>query len=892
MRMKSKAIILTLLLAMTSSLSAQLRVDINMFGRSESEGLESGYTAWTFGRVPSAEGSFTHSDGSNVTIKISPVPGLAGNGVRSNYWKQGVVNYGYKLLADGAYVIELEDPTGASNDYLDVKEGASGIRLEISGLAAGEHSLLAYHNATDAWTAGLPPLMVKVNNKVVARNVAQTCRAIKQSDSGQSYVMFSCAAGETVVVDYITVPQSGTTYSATAAIINAFVFDEGNPLTQAKNPYPKKGDQHVDADSGTLKLCWQPADAAVKHHLMLGTEPGKLSEVAVLTDTTYTLDNLSCLPTYYWRIDEEDAAGQVYKGEEWSFRKRQLAFPGAEGYGRFAIGGRGGTVYHVTNLNNDHNPGSLLYGLVDVEGPRTIVFDVSGIIDMGFGAVFVDPYVTIAAQTAPGKGICLKYSNLNIGSENICRFLRARRGYGDTGNALGVTGADHTIIDHTTAAWGTDETFSSRGAKNITFQHSMIAEALGIADHKNYESGKNHGFAATIGGSIGTFSHNLLVNCNGRNWSMGGGLDGEGKAAGELDMFNNVCYNWHGRTTDGGARLMQFVNNYYKMGPDTDNPVLFTAQNELGGHRAQFAYVSGNVRINKDGSVTNDKKDVTYNATGDYPEETWYDAPFFPSEATIHTAHDAYKIVMSEVGATMPCRDDHHLRMIKETLEGSWTYKGSRSGIRGEIDHEDDCGGFEVFPEETRPADYDTDQDGMPNWYEVAIGSDTQQADNNSDPDNNGWTLLEEYLEFMANPYIVLKSGGKGSINLADHFKGFAKSPLFTCQVLEGENVASVSVGGSTLYATAQGVSGIAVVKVVVTDADGTTYERRMSVAVTDDVTAISSPSVDFSNVEVAKREFYTLDGKKVESMRSHETYVMRITDTKGNIHSVKIIKD
>ena len=180
----------------------------------------------------------------------------------------------------------------------------------------------------------------------------------------------------------------------------------------------------------------------------------------------------------------------------------------------------------------------------------------------------------------------------------------------------------------------------------------------------------------------------------------------------------------------------------------------------------------------------------------------------------------------------------------------------------------------------------------MPNWYEVAIGSDAQQADNNSDPDNNGWTLLEEYLEFMANPYIVLKSGGKGSINLTDHFKGFAKSPVFTCQVLEGENVASVSVGGSTLYATAQGVSGIAVVKVVVTDADGTTYERRMSVAVTDDVTAISSPSVDFSNVEVAKREFYTLDGKKVESMRSHETYVMRITDTKGNIHSVKIIKD
>lgn len=876
-------------LALTTE--AQLKIDFNMSGRSEAEGLEPGYTAWAIGRETSAQASFEQADGSTMTIKLSAVPGLAGNAICTKYWKQGVVNYGYKLLADACLSIELLEP-GVSNDYVDVTQGASGIRLEVSGLAAGEHSLMAYHNAVDGWTAGLPPVMVKVNGSVVAENIPQTCRAVRQSDSGYSYITFKCAEGETVTIDYISVPQAGSTYSATAVTINALVFDESNPLTQAFNPYPANNDRHADADNGQITLRWSPAPVAVKHHVMIGTEPGVLKEQAIQTDTTYIFKDLNTIDTYYWRIDEEDAAGRIHKGEEWNFRKRQLAFPGAEGYGKYATGGRGGIVYHVTNLNHDHNPGSLLYGLVDLKGPRTIVFDVAGMIDMGFEAVFVNPYATIAAQTAPGKGICIRRSNLNIGSETICRFLRAKHGYGDTGNALGITGADHSIIDHTTAAWGTDETFSSRGAKNITFQNSMIAEALGIADHKNYASGKNHGFAATIGGSIGTFSHNLLVNCNGRNWSMGGGLDGEGKAAGELDMFNNVCYNWHGRTTDGGARLMQFVNNYYKMGPDTENPVLFTAQNELGGHRAQFAYVSGNLRINKDGSVTKDQKNVTYNATGDYPEETWYDVPFFPSEATIHSANDAYKIVTSDAGATMPCRDEQHLRLIKETIEGSWTYKGSRSGIRGEIDHEDDCGGWEAYPEETRPADYDTDQDGMPDWYERICGSDPGVADNNSDPDNDGWTLLEDYLEFMANPYIVLKSGENGSMNLTEHFKGFTKTPVFAIEIVDGGDCLKASVDGNTLNITTSEANGMAVMKATVTDGDGTVYSRRISVAVTDGTTGISQATDDFDNADIVRREFFTVDGKSVVTMKKGEVYIMKATTSEGEVKTFKVIKN
>ena len=112
------------------------------------------------------------------------------------------MNLGYKLLADGAYVIELEDPTGSSNDYVDVKEGPAGMRLEISGLSAGEHTLMAFHNGVDGWSGELPPLMVKVNNKVVARDIKQTIRATKDSESGFSYVTFTCAAGETVTVNF------------------------------------------------------------------------------------------------------------------------------------------------------------------------------------------------------------------------------------------------------------------------------------------------------------------------------------------------------------------------------------------------------------------------------------------------------------------------------------------------------------------------------------------------------------------------------------------------------------------------------------------------------------------------------------------------------------------
>ena len=600
-------------------------------------------------------------------------------------------------------------------------------------------------------------------------------------------------------------------------------------------------------------------------------------------------------------MDEIDASGNVTKGNVWKFRPRRLAFPGAEGYGRYAIGGRGGQVYHVTNLNFDHNPGSLLYGLKDLEGPRTIVFDVSGVIDMNFEAVFTDPNVTIAAQTAPGKGICIMHANLNIGSDDICRFLRLKHGYGyangepNTGNAMGLSGSDHAIVDHTTAAWGTDETISGRGAKNITFQYSMIAEALGIADHKNYSTGTNHGYAATIDGKIGTYSHNLLVNCYGRNWSMGGGMDGTNTAIGQMDMFNNVCYNWGSRTTDGGCHEANFVNNYYKMGPASSQKILYSQDYEnVGSAQSTWrAYVSGNIRENKDHSLTYDKQGETYRYTrsNGAPEpsyQVFVKEPFFPSYAEIHSAKDAFKIVTSNSGATMPCRDDQHIRVTEETIKGTYTYTGSRSGIKGEIDHENDCGGWEAYPEETRPADYDTDLDGMPNWYEDLIGSDANVANHNADPDNDGFTLLEEYLEFIAHPYIIIMEGETGTFDVSKEFKGFTKSPVYT--VASADPSLSAAISGSTLSVKPTS-AGIFKTMVAVTDAEGSTYSQQFGVAVTKDPAAIQT-IFNEANLDIVRREFFTLDGKIVTTLNPRNTYIMRITESNGKTHTMKVIKD
>ncbi|MBR5069465.1 MAG: hypothetical protein IKX25_08680 [Bacteroidales bacterium] len=814
-------------------------IDFDLPGKvTPGKDTEINYISWAVPRAHSDTKTF--DNGMTITISADG----AASDVGSDWSKADVETNGLRVIADEVLATNIVD-----GNLTQITEGSTSLVLTITGMTPGEHSLKAYHNNSKADQIQ-PDIEVRVDGNVVATGVKFTSSARSNAEAGTSFITFNVTEGQPVVITYSTAPEEGMTYTNTRMMINGLEFDVASIV--ATDPQPADHDFHAGTDDGTIHFSWAAAPEAVSHKMVLGTDSTEVANATSYeyegTAPEYEKIGLKSMQRYWWRVDEVDADGQIHPGKVWACQPRQLAFPGAEGYGRYAIGGRGGVVYHVTSLSGGKEPGTLLYGLVEMNEPRYIVFDVSGTIELDFNSYFTKPYAYIAGQTAPGKGICIKHSNINIGSDIICRHMRFKRGYGDTGNALGMTGADHSIIDHTTAAWGTDETFSSRGAKNITFQYSMIAEALGIADHKNYAAGTNHGFAATIGGERGTFSHNLLVNCAGRNWSMGGGLDGNGNAAGELDMFNNVCYNWWKRTTDGGAKWMQFVNNYYKMGPDTRRTELFIAQNEGGGERTQFAYVDGNIRENKNHSLTHDALNDTYTATGPEPERTWVDEPFFESEATIHTAQDAMKIVTTDAGATMPCRDNQHVRVVKETIDGSYTYVGSRSGIKGEIDHEDDAGGWEDYPVEYRAEDWDTDQDGMPNWYEQCIGSDPETANHNDDPDDDGWTLLEDYLDFVAHPYIVIEPNGTASIDLRPYFIGFygqngnPVTPSFSIDGVNLTGLYSTQISGTTLTVSAIKPNTQCVGRFIVVVNDGeTTFSLPFGIAITSGTTAIRS---------------------------------------------------
>jgi hypothetical protein len=852
--------------------STAQNIDFDLPGKTApGKDTEVNYISWA---VPRAESDTKSFDG-GMTITITA--GGAASAVGSNWSKTDVETNGLRIIADEVLATNLD-----KGNMTQITEGSTSLILTITGMTAGMHTLKAYHNNSDK-NQTQPDIEVRVDGNVVATGVKFTSAAQSNAEAGTSFITFNVTEGQPVVITYSTVPEAGKTYTNTRVMINGLEFDVA--AIGATDPMPVNHDFHAGTEEGTVTFSWTAPEGVVSHKMVLGTDSAAVAAATTYeyegTAAQYVKSGLSSMQKYWWRIDEVDGNGQVHQGQVWTFQPCQLAFPGAEGYGRYAIGGRGGMVYHVTNLSGDKDtPGSLLYGLVNIDEPRYIVFDVSGIIELDFGAQFVKPYAYIAGQTAPGKGICIKASNINIGSDVICRHIRFKRGLGiygeNTGNAMGMSGANHAIVDHCTAAWGTDETVSGRGALNISFQYSVISEALGIAGHKNYADGTNHGYAATIDGRIGSWHHNLLVNCAGRNWSMGGGMDGQNRPIGGLDLFNNVCYNWNSRTTDGNCHAVNFVNNYYKMGADTRKTILFTQDFEdaIAPDGIDQAYVSGNIRENKNHTLSNDKKGDTYNATGNIPTTYQYllSEPLFPSHATIHTAQDAMKIVTSYAGATMPMRDEHHQRNVRETLDGTYTYVGSKSRIKGEIDTEEDITehaagkGWEDYPEEQRAADWDTDQDGMPDWWEQCVGSNASVANQNDDPNGDGWTLLEDYLEFMAHPYIIMATNGEASIDLKQHFAGFygqngqSVTPSYTLDK-QTNGLYAPRIDGSilTVKATKPDTQSVGWLNVTVSDGE-TTFTQRFGVAITGGATGIQNVNRE----TITNNRYYNLHGQRL----------------------------
>jgi len=823
----------------------ELKVDINNSGRQWTEGTDPAFTPWSTNYAWFTGGDVISNTFDGVTVTFTRV-GTNGTGLKPGYWKDGVVG------SPGTYNCDL------AGDGIKVDNGETGaaqVEMRLSGLTPGRHTLLSYHNDWDNHVAShVAPLNIFVDGVQVVTNLPLTVRVAESTDAATAYLEVEAMAGRDVVILFAA--NTGTAATKENVWINGFEIDTPNSTLKAVKPVPYDRDEHVDADSKSLLLSWTAAGSAVSHDVYFGTDSNAVKTATLTspefksnqTAANYPATNISSLLTYYWRVDEVDAGAAVTPGDVWMFRPRHPAFPAAEGYGRFARGGRGGVVVEVTNLN-DSGPGSFRDAIEGDYGPRTIVFAVSGLITLESDIIInsTRPYLTIAGQTAPGKGICVRKHQFGMsGARDVtCRFIRSRPGdiSGETQNGSGMAGVDHTIMDHCSISWGIDEEMSTRNAKNLTLQRVLISEALNIAGHDKYPPGTKHGYAASIGGDVATFHHNLLAHCEGRNWSLAGGLDGAGYFAGRLDIFNNVVYNWGGRTTDGGAHEVNFFNNYYEPGPAINEFKILTAQYENFPGTQQYWFV-GNVMPGY--YQTNQQESArTYTGT---PQgySPWVDAPFFPSYATIDEVTNAYKKVLSDVGCNQPQLDDHDARVIRETINGTYTYTGSISGVPGLPDSQNDVGGWEDYGTVTRPADWDTDHDGLPDWWEQIKGLNPNSppsdfSDSNGDPDGDEYTDLEDYLNWLAEPHADCDAGSFVDIDLTALTRGFTNhSPVYTVLSQTNGSIALIGGGKTARFTPSVAINALGNFSFSVVDAQG----YHMSRSVNLHIIASAMPSI------------------------------------------------
>ena len=461
------------------------------------------------------------------------------------------------------------------------------------------------------------------------------------------------------------------------------------------------------------------------------------------------------------------------------------AFPGAEGGGMYVTGGRGGKVIHVTNLN-DKGAGSLR-AAIEEKGARTIVFDVAGIIELQSALKVQNGDVTIAGQTAPGDGICLKNYNFRIHASNvIVRFIRCRMGdekktEDDAMNLYtGDNNLQDVIIDHCSLSWSTDECGTFYGMTNFSLQWCILSESL-----RNSVHGKGkHGYGGIWGGTNATYHHNLLAHHDSRNPRLD--HDYVSTLKGPVSLVNNVIYNWGDNSTYGGEsandnneyKKYNIVNNYYKPGPATaagkvrfidpwtkacDNCTKKTGSTTIvPGH----FYMDGNVMDGYDGLTGDNWTGTT--AAAAVIANIKSDAKFaYAEKATslsLQKATDAYTAVMGYAGASFK-RDQVDTRIARETKNGNYTYTGSNGSTNGFIDTQADVGGWPTYAatDDEVAKVKDTDGDGIPDAVEDAFGLDKASAADGAAKtlDKSGrYTNLEMYLHYLVKDIVTAQNQG------------------------------------------------------------------------------------------------------------------------------------
>jgi pectate lyase len=441
---------------------------------------------------------------------------------------------------------------------------------------------------------------------------------------------------------------------------------------------------------------------------------------------------------------------------------KPIAFPGAEGFGKYTTGGREGKVFIVSNLDDKGN-GSFREA-AEAKGKRIIVFAISGTIHLET-RLSIKGDCTIAGQTAPGDGICLADNSVLLGGDNIIvRYMRFRMGdkYQKGGMVDGNGGDDafggnrrrNIIIDHCSMSWSTDEVFSVYGGDSTTLQWNLIAEPLNYSYHfetgdKDYEQ---HGYGAIWGGRHSSFHHNLFAHCNSRTPRF----DGIRNIPEEnCDFRNNVIYDWgHNDVYAGEGGTYNLVNNYYKPGPETKTNVRTRIANPYNKPPSiSFGkyYVEGNhVENAPDVSADNWKGIFLEKGTSADLAAVRLDKPFAVVNITTQSANAAYELVLKNTGAIFPRRDTLDARIINDVKKGKGKFIDVQGGFRHGTEYEKTINAWPFLA--SLPAPVDTDKDGMPDEWEKRNGLNANDPnDANGNKLDKKYTNIEVYINSLTN---------------------------------------------------------------------------------------------------------------------------------------------
>ena len=476
---------------------------------------------------------------------------------------------------------------------------------------------------------------------------------------------------------------------------------------------------------------------------------------------------------------------------------QQPAFPGAEGFGMYTTGGRGGTVYHVTNLN-DSGTGSFR-DACNKSGTRTIIFDVSGTIFLKSELKLKNGNVTIAGQSAPGDGICIANYPFVIACKNvIIRYMRFRLGNealkinntAHEGDGLGGMDLENVIIDHCSVSWSIDECLSVYGSKNLTVQWCIASQSLNNAGH----SKGAHGYGGNWGGSGASYHHNLMCHHISRTPRLGPRPSTQTDE--RMDLRNNVIYNWIDNGVYGGEGMnVNIVNNYYKPGPDTKSGTKNKRIAAIGIRTSEYTkhntsspnqwdvmwhvwgdfYIDGNVN-SKNSDVTNDNwtygiynqidnSSVDNTFTDTTKDTIRLEKPILYEQVTTHSAAQAFTQVLDYAGASLH-RDALDEVMVSDARYGTTTYTGNGCK-KGIINSQDDLKPANASSDWTpwpslysTTAPLDTDKDGMPDEWEDVNSLNKNDINDGKIIASNGYTHLENYLNSLVADITIKQNEG------------------------------------------------------------------------------------------------------------------------------------